>query len=66
MVGMDKVNFFLFDIILEYILDGKLKLFIDLIDFCNNIKEGCKMVQMEKREGFIVDVIVFFLVLKSG
>lgn len=44
MVGMDKVNFFLFDIILEYILDGKFKLFIDLIDFCNNIKEGCKMV----------------------
>lgn len=40
MVGMDKANFAPFDIILEYILDGKLKPFTDLTDFCNNIKKG--------------------------
>lgn len=66
MVGMDKANFSPFDIILEYILDGKLKPFTDLTDFCNNIKEGLKMVQMEKREGPIVDAIVFLLAPKSG
>eukprot|EP00105_Crassostrea_gigas_P018827 XP_011437049.1 PREDICTED: uncharacterized protein LOC105335071 [Crassostrea gigas] len=65
MVGMDKANFAPFDIILEYILDGKLKPFTDLTDFCNNIKKGRKMVQMEKREGPIVDAIVFLLAPKS-
>lgn len=65
MVGMDKANFSPFDIILEYILDGKLKPFTDLTDFCNNIKKGRKIVQMEKREGPIVDAIVFLLAPKS-
>lgn len=65
MVGIDKANFSPFDIILEYILDGKLKPFTDLTYFCNNIKKGRRKVQMEKREGPIVDAIVFLLAPKS-
>lgn len=63
---MDKANLSQFDIILEYILDGKLKPFTDLKHFCTNIKEGQQMVQMETREGPIVDTIVFLLAPKSG
>lgn len=66
MVGMDKANLSQFNIILEYILDGKLKPFTDLTDFCTNIKEGRKIVEMETREGPIVDAIVFLLAPKSG
>lgn len=66
MVGMDKANLYQFDVILEYILDGKLKPFTDLTDFCTNIIEGRKMVHMETREGPIVDVIVFLFAPKSG
>lgn len=63
---MDKANLYQFDVILEYILDGKLKPFTDLTDFCTNIIEGRKMVHMETREGPIVDVIVFLFAPKSG
>lgn len=66
MVGMDEANLSQFDIILEYVLEGKLKPFTDLTDFCKNIRDGREMERIETREGPIVDVIVFLLAPKRG
>lgn len=47
-------------------MDGRFEFFIDFIDFCNNIKVGYILIEINIREGFIVDVILFFWVLKIG
>lgn len=66
MVGMDKANLSQFGIILEYILEGRLKPFTDITDFCNNIKAGHTLMETNTREGPIVDVILFLWAPKIG
>lgn len=66
MVGMDKANLYQFGIILEYILEGRLKPFTDITDFCNNIKAGHTLIETNTREGPIVDVILFLWAPKIG